>query len=176
VRTLSSGTPGYNPMGYHLGTVWPHDNAVILSGLVRYGEDDAALAIFKALFEAASHFEGFRLPELYCGHASRGEERRPVQYPVACSPQAWASAALPYAVVNLLGLRPDALGRCLHVVRPRLPEWLEVLHLRQLRVGAAVVDLTFRHQDGGLATVDADVREGRLDVLPTSELPPPSAW
>jgi glycogen debranching enzyme len=88
IRTLSSDAAAYNPMGYHRGSVWPHDNGIIIEGLRRYGHDDAALRVFDALYDAASHVRAYRLPELYCGFARRESGDRPLHYPVACSPQA----------------------------------------------------------------------------------------
>jgi glycogen debranching enzyme len=164
IRTLSSEAAAYNPMSYHLGSVWPHDNSLILSGLRRYGHDGAALRTFDALFDAASRFRGFRLPELYCGHDRSESEDRPIGYPVACSPQAWAAGSLPYGLWSLLGLWPDAVHRRLHVRRPRLPEWLERIEMRGVRVGAARADLTFARGRAGVVHVDATVREGELEV------------
>jgi glycogen debranching enzyme len=163
VRTLSSTETRYNPLSYHLGSVWPHDNSIILRGLRRYGHNGAALRIFDALFAAACGFPDHRMPELYCGLARREADRHPARYPVACSPQAWAAGALPYALVSLLGLEPDALAGCLYVCDPCLPEWLERITIQQIRVGAALLDLTFARQG---AHVDVDVRlcQGQLQV------------
>jgi glycogen debranching enzyme len=172
IRTLSDQAAAYNPISYHLGSVWPHDNALILGGLRRYGHDAAALRVFDALFDAAASFADYRMPELYCGFARRKGEPHPVRYPTACSPQAWAAGALPHALWNLLGLRADALHGALHVVRPRLPAGLDWLELHGVPVGQAKVDLRFeRRKEDGTAQVKADVREGKLTVLPTEDLP-----
>ena len=102
VRTLSSDDRGFNPIGYHVGTIWPHDNAIIALGLVRYGFRDAANRIILHLIEAAS-FSGFRLPEAFAGFERR-VSRFPVPFPTACSPQAWATGA-PFVFVKvMLGL------------------------------------------------------------------------
>ena len=165
IRTLSNRAAAYNPMSYHLGSVWPHDNALILSGFRRYGHDEAALRVFDAIFDAASHFRGYRLPELYCGHARSESEDRPIRYPVACSPQAWAAGALPHALWNLLGLEPHARDGRLLVRRPRLPAWLEWVELGDVKVGRARVDLRFQRKgDHGDVTLDAAVREGTLEI------------
>ncbi|MGH7312271.1 MAG: MGH1-like glycoside hydrolase domain-containing protein, partial [Candidatus Rokuibacteriota bacterium] len=165
IRTLSSRAAAYNPMSYHLGSVWPHDNALILSGFRRYGHDEAALRVFDAIFDAASNFRGYRLPELYCGHDRSESEDRPIRYPVACSPQAWAAGALPHALWSLLGLEPDALAGRLLVRRPRLPAWLEWVELSDVRVGQARVSLRFQRKgDGGEVGLDASVREGTLNI------------
>jgi glycogen debranching enzyme len=165
IRTLSSQAAAYNPMSYHLGSVWPHDNALILAGFRRYGHDEPALRVFNAVFDAASNFRGYRLPELYCGHDRNESEDRPIRYPVACSPQAWAAGALPHGLWNLLGLQPDALQGRLVVRRPCLPAWLEWVELDGVRVGDARVDLRFERRDRtGQLDVETSVREGTLDV------------
>ncbi|MET0416347.1 MAG: glycogen debranching protein, partial [Actinoplanes sp.] len=120
VRTLSTEDVGYNPIGYHLGTVWPHDNSIIAAGLGRYGHRDEANRIAMAMLEAAAHFDN-RLPEAFSGY-DRSFGRRPVPYPTACNPQAWASGAPLLFLRTMLGLEvsngtvtadphvPDALG------------------------------------------------------------------
>jgi glycogen debranching enzyme len=163
IRTLSAHAAAYNPIGYHLGTVWPHDNSLILAGFRRYRHDAAALEVFDALFDAASLFRGYRLPELYCGHDRRESEDGPIPYPVACSPQAWAAGSLPYALWNLLGLEADAMRGRLVVRRPRLPSWLACVEIRGIHVGDAIADLRFRREDDGIR-VEAAVERGRLQV------------
>jgi glycogen debranching enzyme len=141
VRTLGAGEARYNPMSYHNGTIWPHDNAILALGLARYGLQDEALAIFTGLAEAAAHFERQRLPELFCGFQRRARSG-PVDYPVACSPQAWA-AATPYALVQAsLGLSVSPLRGEIRFVRPCLPAWLDGLEIHDLAVGEAVVSLS----------------------------------
>jgi glycogen debranching enzyme len=165
IRTLSSEERAYNPIGYHLGTVWPHDNALIIAGFWRYGQVDAALRVFDALFEAAAGFRDFRLPELYAGYARRPDEARPVGYPVACSPQAWAAGAIPHALSTVLGLRATATEGRLVIGRPHLPAWLDWLEVRGLCVGTAQVDLRFaRTREHGPVEVEAAVRTGALRV------------
>ena len=177
IRTLSSGAASYNPMSYHLGSVWPHDNSLILAGLRRYGQDEPALRVFDALFDAATSSRGYRLPELYCGYDRSESEHQPVGYPVACSPQAWASASLPYALWHLLGLWPDAASRKLQVRRPRLPTWLGALQIQGMQVGGARVDLRFeRRGDDGQLDVKASLREGELDVDHTEEASAPDSF
>ena len=164
IRTLAETARAYNPMSYHLGSVWPHDNALIIAGFRRYGHDAAAMRVFEALFEAASRLRSFRLPELFCGFPREATAHGPVRYPVACSPQAWAAGALPHALWNLLGLTPDALAERLVVRRARLPEWLQYVELGGVRVGEARVDLRVRRRDGDEVDVDASVTTGRLSV------------
>jgi glycogen debranching enzyme len=162
VRTLSSKARAYNPIGYHLGTVWPHDNSMIAAGFRRYGDDRGALRIFQGLFDAAFHFRAHQLPELFCGF-SRQDYEIPIDYPVACHPQAWAAGTLPFLLTTLLGLEPDAFGKRLRIVRPLLPDGLDRLDVKQLRVGGASVDLAFHR---GSVGIDVDVMNlnGKLDV------------
>jgi glycogen debranching enzyme len=174
IRTLSSRERRFNPISYHLGSVWPHDNGFILDGLRRYGLDDCAVRIFQGLFDAAVHLSGYRLPELFCGYERQPGEP-PVSYPFASSPQAWAAGALPHCIWSLLGLRPDALNRSLEIVRPMLPPSVEWIEVNRLRVGTAEAYLRFDRRDDGSADVDAKVLHGdlqmqvRRDVLADSE-------
>jgi glycogen debranching enzyme len=163
VRTLSDRERAYNPIGYHLGTVWPHDNSIIAAGFRRYGHDREALRIFDGLFNAAFHFRDHQLPELFCGF-SREEYQIPVNYPVACHPQAWAAGAMPFLVETLLGLRPEAFEHRLRIVHPILPDFLDRLQLRRLRVGTATVDLQF-HRDRRSVRVDVLRINGSLEII-----------
>jgi glycogen debranching enzyme len=122
-------------MSYHNGSVWPHDNAIAVAGLARYGQSAAALALFEQVCRAARGFRSLRLPELYCGF-QRGDEALhvPAAYPVSCSPQAWAAAG-PYMMLHaLLGLEPDKAGGQLRL-RPALPAWLDWIDVENLRCG-----------------------------------------
>ncbi|HKH18011.1 MAG TPA: glycogen debranching N-terminal domain-containing protein, partial [Solirubrobacteraceae bacterium] len=165
IRTLAEGEAGYNPVGYHLGTVWPHDTAMIAFGLRKYGFDDDFALIFEALLEAAANAQGYRLPELFAGF-SRTEFETPVPYPVACQPQAWAAGAIPYLVTGALGLIPDALHRRLRVRRPSLPRWLNRVEVSGLRVADARVDLLFERAGAGdqVALTDARI-DGEVEVV-----------
>ncbi|HTL62095.1 MAG TPA: glycogen debranching N-terminal domain-containing protein [Nitrospira sp.] len=162
VRTLSHKERAFNPIGYHLGTVWPHDNSLVAAGFRRYGGDQEALRIFQGLFDAAFHFHLHQLPEVFCGYGREAYEI-PINYPVACHPQAWAAGALPSLVGTLLGLEPEAFDQRLDIVRPLLPRGLDRLNVTRLRVGQAVVDLTFRRGKQGVE-VDVDKLDGKLDV------------
>jgi glycogen debranching enzyme len=157
IRTLSSEESSYDPASYHNGSVWPHDNALCVLGLRRAGFDAEANRVISGLIDAAGHFPYFRLPELFCGFSR--EEGEPVDYPVACSPQAWA-AATPFALVQaMLGLEPDAGAGVLRI-RPSLPESIGRLAVKGLRVGGAVVDIEVTHRE-----TRATVRQGTLRVL-----------
>jgi glycogen debranching enzyme len=163
IRTMSSREPNFNPMSYHNGSVWPHDNSLVMAGLKRYGYDREANWIFGEVYEAGLRFPDYRLPELYCGFdRDRRYRSMPAQYPVSCSPQAWAAGAVFLMVQQALGLRPDADSSTLYV-RPLLPFWLNRLSLFRVRVGDSAVDLTLsRERDG----VQLDVRNaGNLRVI-----------
>ncbi|HEY7524625.1 MAG TPA: glycogen debranching N-terminal domain-containing protein [Candidatus Limnocylindrales bacterium] len=166
VRTYGAGQPGYNPIGYHTGTVWPHDTALIAAGLKRYGFHEEANRLIGSVFEAAQRFPEFRLPELFCGF-DRDTSPMPVPYPVACSPQAWAAGATFLFLQTMLGIRADADRRELELVRPNLPDWLGKVTLSNLRVGEASVDLLFHRWRG---TTSAEVLRKVGDVAVTIRL------
>jgi glycogen debranching enzyme len=165
IRTLGADEVAYNPVGYHTGSVWPHDTAIIAAGLRDYGFDVEFLALCEGLLDAAAGFPQYRLPELFAGF-SREDYEAPVPYPVACRPQAWAAGAIPYLLTVALGLQPNALERTLRIRRPLLPRHLDSLTLRDLQVGDARVDLRFERVHPGkraVAVTAATVR-GDLDV------------
>lgn len=142
IRTLAGGQPAYNPLSYHNGTVWPHDNAMAAMGMASYGLVREAGQVLDGLWEAAQHFRHLRLPELFCG-LSRALGQFPVHYPVACSPQAWSSAAWFLLLRAVLGIYPDAPKRTLRIVSPWLPPWLDELTLEGLRIGGSRATLRF---------------------------------
>lgn len=147
IRTLSSRAARYNPISYHLGTVWPHDNAIIAMGLKRYGFENELNELATALYDSCRCFDYYRLPELFCG-TPRSAHNLPVRYPVACRPQAWAAGTLPFILQAILGLVPNAPAKELRIIRPQLPYWLERVELRRLRVGTGSVDLLFELSRG----------------------------
>nr|MBA2276820.1 amylo-alpha-1,6-glucosidase [Chloroflexia bacterium] len=155
IRTLSAAMPTYNPMSYHNGSVWPHDNSVIVAGLRRYGHTDLALDLIEALFQASLADPLQRLPELYCGFPrSDTLGDAPVTYPVSCSPQAWAAATGHLLVRSLLGLEVDHTSRRVRI-DPVLPVWLSRLTHTNLAAFGATYDLDLaRHGDH--ITVDSD--------------------
>jgi len=153
IRTLSALHPAFNPMSYHNGSVWPHDNAIVVLGLAFYGRARDALPVVRALHEAAVRAELQRLPELFCGMA-RERGARWVRYPVSCSPQAWASGAFFMLLQAMLGLFPEAPAGVLHVRNPLLPDFLDELTVNGLWVGHSRVSLQFRrHGDRTLANL-----------------------
>ena len=167
IRTLARDNDAYNPLGYHLGTVWPHDNSLIAAGMQRYGFGAAANQVLTALYEAALQFPYYRLPELFCGIA-RTAYGVPIGYPVACSPQAWAAASLPFMLSETLGLHPSDGGRVLSIQSPVLPSWLGHVQVRGLRVRDACLDVTFTQSGvpGQAAHVTIETRgdDAALDV------------
>jgi glycogen debranching enzyme len=163
VRTLAQSHPSYNPVGYHTGSVWPHDSALIAFGLRRYGFDEDFTLIFEGLLEAASRFNDYRLPELFAGFA-RAEFDEPVPYPVACQPQAWAAGSIPYLLKWGLGLSPDAMEKRLRVVRPSLPRWLQRVDVTGLEIGNARIDLRFERAGDQVTLADAHI-DGDVEVV-----------
>jgi len=163
IRTLAASQARYNPMSYHNGSIWPHDNAIIALGLARYGFRDAAARLLTAMFEAANYMDLRRLPELFCGFARR-RGKGPTFYPVACSPQAWATAA-PFALLQAtLGLSLDHRSGEIRFNRPRLPEFLDELHLRELRVAGRAADIEIRRH-GADVSVNVIRRDGNIRVV-----------
>jgi len=143
IRTVARGEARYNPMSYHDGSIWPHDNALIALGLARYGLKHSVAHLFSALFDAATYMDLRRLPELFCGFR-REKGRGPTLYPVACAPQAWASAT-PFTLLEAaLGLEFDASHGEIRLRNPRLPPFLNEVVLRDLQLGPSSVDLRVR--------------------------------
>jgi glycogen debranching enzyme len=163
IRTMSKEAVAYNPMSYHNGSVWPHDNALVAAGLKRYGYDESLLQITTGLFDAAMHMEYFRLPELFCGFTRR-TPATPVRYPVACSPQAWAAGSPFLLLQSMLGISARADQGLVTVNKPVLPEWLNSLEWRNLRVGDARLSLLFTRQ-GGVTTFSMTERQGDIRVV-----------
>jgi glycogen debranching enzyme len=160
LRTLSRKARAFNPMSYHNGSVWPHDNALITLGMKRVGADTAARDVASQIFEAGLRFPGSRLPELWCGfERDRHYQSTPAQYPVSCSPQAWGAGSAFMLLQALLGLEADAFERVVRL-RPLLPTWLGRVSMRNLRVAGTSVDFEVRREgdrmrvevnnDGGL--------------------------
>jgi glycogen debranching enzyme len=143
IRTVARGEARYNPMSYHNGSVWPHDNSLIALGFARYGFKRAVGQVMQGLFEAATYMDLRRLPELFCGF-HRERRRGPTLYPVACAPQAWASAT-PFSLIEAaLGLEFRPQTNEIHLRNPRLPPFLDDVILRNLKVGGSSIDLKVR--------------------------------
>ena len=163
VRTVAAGEPRYNPMSYHNGSIWPHDNALVAAGLARYGYTDAANRILTAMFELSEAVDLHRLPELICGFQRRGDEH-PTLYPVACAPQAWAAGAVYLLLTACLGLEIDGVGRRVTFRSAQLPPNIDWIHVSNLAVADARVDLRLdRHQhDVGVTVLR---RDGPVEIV-----------
>jgi glycogen debranching enzyme len=162
IRTIAREEARYNPMSYHNGSVWPHDNALIAAGLARYGHKAAAGRVFSALFDAASYMEFRRLPELFCGF-QRNRAHGPTLYPVACSPQAWA-AGTPFMLLQAsLGLEFDPDRNEILLRSPQLPAFLDEVTLRNLQLCQSSVDLTVRRH-GADVSLQILRNEGQIRV------------
>ncbi len=147
IRTLSSHSPAYNPIGYHTGSVWPHDNSLICLGLRSVGAVEQALEVAQGILDMTNHQPYQRPPELFCGY-DRSHGHLPIQYPVACSPQAWATGTVFQLLQMMVNLVPDAPNNCVRILDPALPGSIHQLSFRNLRIGATLIDLEFtREQD-----------------------------
>ncbi|TMJ89159.1 MAG: amylo-alpha-1,6-glucosidase [Alphaproteobacteria bacterium] len=162
IRTIANSEARYNPMSYHNGSIWPHDNALIALGLARYDLKRSLERMFAGLFDAATYFEMRRLPELFCGF-QRSRGRGPTHYPVACSPQAWASAT-PFTLIEAsLGLQFDPAANEIRLRNPRLPPFLDELVLRNLMLKQSSVDLKVRRHANEVS-VEILERRGQIQV------------
>jgi glycogen debranching enzyme len=150
IRTVATSEVRYNPMSYHNGSVWPHDNALVAAGLARYGMKQQAERVFSGLFEAAMYMELERLPELFCGFR-RERGRGPTLYPVACAPQAWASGAPFLLLQACLGLDFDPARNEVKFHAPALPPFLDRVVLRNLRLHASSVDVSIWRHNGNVS-------------------------
>jgi glycogen debranching enzyme len=162
IRTVAQGEARYNPMSYHNGSIWPHDNALIALGLARYEHKQAVETLFDGMFNTAAYMEYRRLPELFCGFR-RQHGQGPTLYPVACSPQAWASAT-PFTLLEAsLGLQFDPFKGEIRLRNPRLPAFLDEVILRDLRLGTSRVDLRVRRH-GNTVSLDTPRISGDIRV------------
>ena len=163
IRTVAREEARYNPMSYHNGSVWPHDNALIAAGFARYGHKSAVEQVFKGLFDAASYMDLRRLPELYCGF-NRGRQRGPTLYPVACSPQAWAAGTPLMLLQSSLGLEFNPDRNEILLRKPRLPAFLDEVTLRNLRLGQSVADVRLRRHGEEDVSIQVLRNEGRIMI------------
>lgn len=163
IRTLATNEKRYNPMSYHNGSVWPHDNAVITLGALRRSEKELALRVLSALLDLSANVQQCRLPELICGFARR-PGKGPTLYPVACSPQAWAAGSVFMVLQACLGLEVRAQESRIYLHHSALPEELKQVHIRNLRVGNASVDLAFERY---AETVGVNIlrRSGEVEIV-----------
>ncbi len=162
IRTVATGEARFNPMSYHNGSVWPHDNALIALGFARYDQKHAIEILFEGLFNAATYMDHRRLPELFCGFQHK-HGHGPTLYPVACSPQAWASVT-PFTLLEAsLGLEFDPFKGEIRLRNPRLPEFLDEVTLRDLRLSTSSVDLRVRRH-GDTVSLDTPRISGDIRV------------
>ncbi|MBS1997819.1 MAG: amylo-alpha-1,6-glucosidase [Cyanobacteria bacterium SZAS LIN-2] len=147
LRTLSSTALTYSPMSYHNGSVWPHDNAIIMDGMRKIGRIRDAHQLMSSLIDVAQHQQDFRLPELFCGF-ERSDWSRPIDYPVSCSPQAWSAGSIFQMIGSCLNFQPDATKNVLRIIDPSLPPWMEQVTVRNLKVGKSSLDIAFNVANG----------------------------
>jgi glycogen debranching enzyme len=162
IRTVASSEVRYNPMSYHNGSVWPHDNALIAYGLARYGFKETVLKLITGLFNASLFVDSHRLPELFCGFSQRPGES-PTLYPVACAPQSWSAASVFLLLQSCLGLSINAPETKICFYRPLLPEFLQEIRIKRLAVGEASVDLSLQNY-GHDVGIDIIQREGPVEI------------
>ena len=163
IRTIPSAASRYNPMAYHNGSVWPHDNAIIADGMARYGDTSSAMKVFGALFDASMAMDQHRMPELFCGFPRRPDEG-PTLYPVACSPQAWAAGSVFYLLQACLGLSfaPDKPE--IRFLNPRLPPFLDTVEIRDLSIRGSTVDLLLQRYPNNVG-VNIVRKDGPVEVV-----------
>lgn len=151
IRTLSNLSPAYNPMGYHIGSVWHHDNSIIALGLRSLGLTDQSMALTQGLFDMTSTQAYQRPPELFCGYERTDDNDRPIQYPVACSPQAWASGTIYLLLRMMVNLVPDTANNYLRIIDPTLLPSINYLVIQNLHIGQTTLDLEFERANNAIA-------------------------
>ncbi|HTP01948.1 MAG TPA: glycogen debranching N-terminal domain-containing protein [Anaerolineales bacterium] len=164
VRTLSQAEKGYNPIGYHVGSIWPHDNALIASGFRQYGYHNEAMELFNGLINSAMNFEEFQIPELYSGF-SRERYSIPVHFPAACHPQAWAAGSIPFLLCDMLGLEPNAPDHRLEIRHPILPDAVNSLDLCGVHIGQYSVNIEYGRDSDDRTIVHSVKSDPGLQVV-----------
>ena len=164
IRTLATSEERYGPITYHNGSVWPHDNSLIAQGLAKYGYKEPVHRIMAALLDASGLLEFHRLPELYCGFPRRPGQG-PIEYPLACAPQAWAAGAVFLLLSACMGLSIDASKRQVIFTRPTLPPFLREVTLRGLRAGDASADIVLHYHQADDVGVNVVGRSGGVEVV-----------
>jgi glycogen debranching enzyme len=164
IRTVTSRSPRFNPMSYHQGSIWPHDNSLIIAGMRRYGYFEEMEEITSQLFEASMFFTRNRLPELFCGFARERElPAVPVSYPVSCSPQAWAAGSAILILQSILGIKADIHSQRLYL-KPRLPQWIGAVSVQNLYIGRGTINLRFERRGRG-TTCEVTENEAGIEVV-----------
>jgi glycogen debranching enzyme len=162
IRTLGTKEPRFNPMSYHNGSVWPHDNALITYGFNQYGFKEEAISLLNALYDTSLFLDLYRLPELFCGFERRSGEA-PVEYPVACAPQSWAAASIFMMFQAVLGMSIEAEPPKISFSRPMLPAFVRDMKICNLQVGNASIDLLLErhHDDVGVSILR---KSGKVEI------------
>ena len=164
IRTIAKNEINYNPMSYHNGSVWPHDNAIIAMGLSRYGYRNEPVKIMTGLFDASLFIDLHRLPELFCGFDRRKSEG-PTNYPVACNPQAWACGSVFLFLQACLGLKIDAFSQSIHFIKPKLPNYLHRIDIKNLPVGNALCDVNIESKNKRDLKIDLKKISGKVKLV-----------
>lgn len=162
IRTMGENEAGYNPASYHNGSVWPHDNSIIIKGLTRYNYRREAVKVINGLIKASQYFKYNRLPELFCGF-SRKETKRPIEYPVACSPQAWACGSIYLIIQSLLGINSDVTNSRIYL-KPILPDEINKVEIKNLKVGNNRVDFVVIKEKDRIKLSDVRI-EGNIELI-----------
>lgn len=163
IRTLSASSVAFNPISYHNGSVWPHDNAIIADGMRKIGRTADLHKIMQGLFEVAQQEPDFRLPELFCGF-DRMESTRPIDYPVSCSPQAWSAGSMFQMIKACVNFQLETFDSKIRIVEPSFPDWLERVVIRNIKIGKASIDLSFR-SGNGQTSCQLLRKDGNLKVI-----------
>ncbi len=166
IRTLACGEARYNPLSYHNGSVWPHDNAIIASGVARYGLKELTGKILLGLLDVSNQVDLHRLPELFCG-INRRQGEGPTLYPVACSPQAWAAGSIFLVLQACLGISVDDKNRRISLEQPFLPDGIPQLWIKDLRCADSSVDL-FLERQNNFVRVETIENNGEIEIAASS--------
>jgi glycogen debranching enzyme len=167
IRTLSAKELAYNPMSYHNGSVWPHDNSLACAGMGTMHDTTKIHTVMKALLDVAASQPENRLPELFSGFPREGTDV-PVSYPVSCVPQAWAAGSMLMMLTSCLGLQPDPANHKLRVNQPNIPNWLGTVEISNLKVGTGSADLKFENKEGKTVCTVSSANGLQVEVVPTS--------
>ena len=163
IRTLSEDEVRYNPMSYHNGSIWPHDNSIIAAGMCAYGMKTHAAKIFRALYDAVNYFDFNSLPELFCGFRRR-DGQGPTVYPGACRPQTWAAGSVFMLLGYMMGIHVDASRGEVVFENPYLPDFLNEVMVKDMRVGAGSVDFVMKRYNGDVV-VQVVKKTKKLNVI-----------
>ncbi len=162
IRTIGENEVGYNPMSYHNGSVWPHDNSIIIKGLIRYNYRREAVKAINGLIKASQYFKYNRLPELFCGFSYK-ETQRPIEYPAACSPQAWACGSIYLIIQSLLGIDAGVINNRIYL-KPILPDNIKKVEVKNLKIGDNRTDFTLT-KEGNRIMLSKEKEEGNLKLV-----------